>query len=121
MPRQRGQGRPARAVIRAKYEEIVGGRPIDAFIERGQMSEIAAMRDDLDPPVRSGELARHLQGIVGRCIVDDNKPQVADVLGQDAGRAVPQEVSILVAWDDDIGPQRELRATSRVLSVEACR
>src|SRR6478752_2502049 len=97
-----GKGAWREQVIGAKYEEIVGGRPIDAFIERGQMSEIAAMRDDLDSPVRSGELARHLQGIVGRSIVDDNKPQVADVLGQDAGRTVPQEVPILVAWDDDI-------------------
>src|SRR6266404_4668736 len=60
------------------------------------------MRYDLNPPILCGEFPRHIQGIIGRRVVDDKNAEVLNILPQCARHTIAQESSKLITWNCDV-------------------
>ena len=60
------------------------------------------MSEDFDAPILARELARHVEAIVGRAVVDNENTQGFDALMQNAADAVPEKSAVLKAGNNDI-------------------
>src|SRR5262249_32126635 len=80
-----GEAPRRQKIIRTEQLKIIRRGPVYALIEGGMKPEVSAVRHDLNAAILCSELARHLQTIVGRRVIDDEDAKVLDLLAEDAG------------------------------------